>query len=96
MTNTLNVSSNGNEKPSIEQYLEKIRPYLGDMIDDLRISGIRNINLSMNINFISSKTAMKNVWYISKVITEESWLELIQMKLLNKFFNQFFIGIEQT
>ena len=60
MTNTLNVSSNGNEKPSIEQYLEKIRPYLGDMIDDLRISGIQNNNLSMNINFISSKTAMKN------------------------------------
>ena len=96
MTNTLNVSSNGNEKPSIEQYLEKIRPYLGDMIDDLRISGIQNNNLSMNINFISSKTAMKNTWYISKVITEESWLELIQMKLLNKFFNHFFIGIEQT
>ena len=60
MTNTLNVSSNGNEKPSIEQYLEKIIPYLGDMIDDLRISGIQNNNLSMNINFISSKTAMKN------------------------------------
>lgn len=31
--------SKGDENTSIEQCLEKIRPYLGNMIDDLRASG---------------------------------------------------------
>ena len=47
--------SKGNENTSIEQYLEKIRPYLGNTSDDLRPGGEWKIHLTIKINFISSK-----------------------------------------
>ena len=47
--------SKGNENTSIEQYLEKIRPYLGNTSDDLRPDGEWKIHLTIKINFISSK-----------------------------------------
>lgn len=35
----IEYNSKGNENTLIEQYLEKIKSYLGKMIDDLRVSG---------------------------------------------------------
>ena len=40
---------------SVEEYLEKIRPYLRDIINDLKQSGPWKIQLTTTINFISSK-----------------------------------------
>ena len=37
--NYIKYKSNGCQKLSTEQYLAKIRPYLGAMINDLRTSG---------------------------------------------------------
>ena len=39
----------------MEQYLEKIRPNLGNIMDDLRASGQQKIHLTMKINFMSLK-----------------------------------------
>ena len=44
--------SEGNEKLSIEQYLKNIRPYLHDMIDDLRTLGKEKTFLTMKLNFM--------------------------------------------
>ena len=43
------------EKVSIEQYFKKVKPYLGNNIDELIKSGEWKINLTMKINFMSSK-----------------------------------------
>ena len=39
----------------IEQYFEKIKPYLGVMIDELKKSGEWKIHLTMKVNFMPSK-----------------------------------------
>ena len=47
--------SNAHRKLSIEQYLDNIRSYLGDMIDDIRTFGECLIHLTMKMNFMLSK-----------------------------------------
>ena len=39
----------------MEQYLEKIRPYLGNMIGKLKKSGELKTELTVKVNFKSSK-----------------------------------------
>ena len=51
----IEYKSEGSEKLSIEQYFEKIKPYLDNMIDKLIKSGEWKINLTTKINFLSSK-----------------------------------------
>ena len=41
--------------PPIEEYLHKIRPYLSNMMNDLKEQGEWQIQLSITINFLSSK-----------------------------------------
>ena len=40
---------------SVEKYLDKIRPYLRDIINDLKQSDIWKIQLTITVNSISSK-----------------------------------------
>ena len=40
---------------SIEDYLDKIEPYLNDLIDDHKTQGEWKIQLTMAVNLISSK-----------------------------------------
>ena len=40
---------------SVEEYLDKIKPYLRGIINDLKQSDTWNIQLTTTINFISSK-----------------------------------------
>ena len=40
---------------SVEEYLDKTRPYSKDIINDLKKSGTWKIQLTITINFISSK-----------------------------------------
>ena len=49
--------SNGdrNKALSIEEYLDKIRPYIKDIINDLKKSDTGKLQLTIVINFISSK-----------------------------------------
>ena len=43
------------KKLSVEEYLDKIRPYLKDIINDLKQSDLWKIQFRMTINFILSK-----------------------------------------
>ena len=49
--------SNGdrNKTLSIQEYLNKVRPYLKDITNDLKKSNLSKTNLTIAINFISSK-----------------------------------------
>ena len=44
-----------NKTLSIEEYLNKVRPYLKDIITDLKKSDAWKIQLTIAINFMSSK-----------------------------------------
>ena len=44
-----------NKALSIEEYLDKIRPYIKDIINDLKKSDTGKLQLTIVINFISSK-----------------------------------------
>ena len=48
-------NSDRNKTPSIEEHLNKVRPYLKDIINDLKKSDAWKIQLTITINFISSK-----------------------------------------
>ena len=47
----IEYESSGSKNTSIEQYLEKIRPYSGNMIDDFRASGEWKIHLTIKVSF---------------------------------------------
>ena len=55
--NYIEYKSNGDKNKilSVEEYLDKIRPYLRDIVNDLKQSDIWKIQLTKTINFISSK-----------------------------------------
>ena len=71
--------SKGDENTSIEQCLEKIRPYLGNMIDDLRASGEWKIHITKKIiwqwQLASShqKTEARVSLCILRAITQTLW-----------------------
>ena len=55
---------------SVEEHLDKTRPYLKYLINDLKKSGTGNIQLTIAINFISSRDDNdKERVNIQKVIT---------------------------
>ena len=52
----------------IEEYLDKIRPYLSNIINDHKTRGEWKIQLTKATNFISSKILMKFVLCILRII----------------------------
>ena len=61
----IEYKSKGNRKTlSVEEYLNKIKPYLKDIIDDLKISDRQKLQLATSINFISSKKYDDKEWEI--------------------------------
>ena len=57
------IDSDRNITSSVEGYLNKIRPYLKDIIDNLKKSDIWKIQLTIAINFISSKDNHEHVMH---------------------------------
>ena len=55
--NYIKLESNGNRNKNLssEEYLNKLKSYLKDIIIDLQISGTWKIQLTIAINFISSE-----------------------------------------
>ena len=49
------ISGDRNKNLSVKEYLDKIKPYLRDMIINFKKSGTLKIHLTITINFISSK-----------------------------------------
>ena len=62
----IQYKSEGDEKLTMEQYLQKIRPYLHDVIGNLKTSGKWKIDPSMNITVMSSKDSGEKLLMHSK------------------------------
>ena len=81
------------KKLSIKQYLYKSMPYLRDIINDHKT--IRNeskewkIQITMHVNFISSKMQETLVLFLYRVITKKLGQVIKQMTLLKNFLNLF-------
>ena len=54
---------------SDKEYLDEIKPYLKDIINNLRQSDTRKILLAIAINFISSNDMMERMQCILRVVT---------------------------
>ena len=92
--NYLEYMSNGSNSLSFDEYLELIRPYLGDLINVYKTKGEWELQLPAEISFVSQKPGSdeKRVMYIRSVCeefmigseTEEITKKLI-MSLLQKY-----------
>ena len=66
---------------SVEEYLDKVRQYLKDIINGLKKSDTWKIQLAITINFISSKADNDEEHVMIKVIKQKSRLVMKQMKV---------------
>ena len=57
----------------MEKYVENIRPYLQDMIDDLKSSGEGKIYLTMKTNIVSTTGSLEYCQMQSKSDNSRSW-----------------------
>ena len=85
----------GNKTLSVEEYLNKTRSYLKDIINDLKKSNTRKIQLTIAINVISSKENDEKCAIPSNSDSIKIMINdmIKQMKLKKNFFNHFFLGI---
>ena len=69
----IEYKSNGNKDKtlSIQDYLDEIKPYLSDMLNDHKTQGEWKITITMAINLFSSKILKKLVLCIVPVIIEK-------------------------
>ena len=67
-SNYIEYESNGDKDKalSIEEYLDEITPYLNNFIDEHRIQGEWKIQLTLTINFFSSKDSEETCTMHSK------------------------------
>ena len=99
--NYIEYESNGdtNKALSIENYLNKIRPLLKDIINDLKKSFMWKIQLTIAVNFIFSKdTDEKHVMHSMsdniKIMNNDKADEFIE-ELFQSFFSRYQIWLEK-
>ena len=83
-------NSDRNKNVSVKEYLNVIKPYLKDMIIDLQISDMWKIQLTIAINFISSKDVDEQCVMHSKSENIEVMLYDDAYEVLIKFLSHFF------
>ena len=79
-------SGDGNIKLSVKEYLDKIKPYLRDIIINLQKSDTWKIQLTIAINFISSKDVDEERVMYSKSDNIEFMLYDNGNEVVNKLF----------
>ena len=67
----IEYKSKGDEQLSTKEYLEKFRPYLSDMIYNFRTSDKWKIQMTMKMNFTSSKNSDEKRFMHSKSVNKE-------------------------
>ena len=83
-------NSDRNKNVSVKQYINVIKPYLKDMIIDLQISDMWKIQLTIAINFISSKDVDEHCVIHSKSENIEIMPYDDAYEVLIKFLSHFF------
>ena len=93
--NFIEYESNGdrNKTLSVKEYLNIIRPYLKHITNNLKKSDTRKIQLTIAINFISSKDNDGERVMHSKSDNIEIMINDKADEVTEKFFNQFSLGI---
>ena len=98
--NYIKHESNGNRNKNLsnEEYLNKLKSYLKDIIIDLQISGTWKIQLTIAINFISSEDVNQEQTTHSKsdnieVVAYGDANEIIE-KPFDSLFSRYQIGLE--
>ena len=91
-------NSDRNKKPSTEEHLIKIRPHLKDIINNLKKSDTWKNQLTIKINFISSKDNDEERVMHSKrdnieIMTYDKADEVIE-EFLESFLKRYQIGLE--
>ena len=83
-------NSDRNKNVSVKEYLNVIKPYLKDMIIDLQISDTWKIQLTIAINFMSSKDVDEQCVIHSKSENIEVMPYDDAYEVLIKFLSHFF------
>ena len=83
-------NSDKNENLSVKEDLNKIKPYLRDMIIDLQKSDTWKVQLAIAIAFVSSKNIDEEQVMHSKSNNIEFMNSIMQIMLLMKFSSHFF------
>ena len=96
--NCIKYESNGDKNKTLspEEYLEEIKPYLKDSINNLKKSGTWEIQLSAEINSISSTDADEKHLMYSFIENIGNRLLIKQTKLSKNFMDYFFLNIKIT
>ena len=100
--NCIEYESSGdrNKTLSVEEYLNKIRPYLKDIMNNLKTSDTWKIQLTIAINFISSKGNDEECVMHSKSHNIEMMINDRADKVIEELFqsllSRYQIGLETT
>ena len=87
--NYIEYESNGDKDKmlSTEKYLDKIEPYLNNLIDDHKNQGEWKIQLTMAINFISSKYSNETPTIHRKSDNTEMMIDNERDEIIQELFN---------
>ena len=93
-------NSDRNKTISVEEYLNKIRPYLKDIINNLKKSDTWKIKLTITITFISSRDNDEGCVMHSKsdnieIMINDKASEVIE-ELFQSFLSRYQIGLERS
>ena len=90
-SNYIEYKSNGDKDKtlSIKDYLDEIKPYLNDIINDHKTQGEWKIKLTMKINFFSSKDSAETRTMYSLSDNMEVVMGIKTDKIIEDFFDSF-------
>ena len=90
-SNYIEYKSNGDKDKtlSIKDYLDEIKPYLNDIINDHKTQGEWKIKLTMKINFYSSKDSAETRTMYSPSDNMEVVMDIETDKIIEDFFDSF-------
>ena len=77
---------------SPKEYLDTIRPYLGDMIIDYKTQGEWKMQLTMSVNFISSKDSEE----ICNLHTRRNNIEIVMVNETDEIIDELFESFLQN
>ena len=87
MINTLDIKAKVMKIHKSNNCVEKIRSYLGNMVDNPRVSGECKIHLTMEINFMLSENYNKGQPIFSESVNIEIMIGSYKNKITNQSFS---------
>ena len=97
-SNYIEYKSGGNKDKtlSIKDYLDEIKPYLSDIINDHKTQGKWKIKLTMTVNFFSSKDSKETRTVYSPSDNIEVIIGIETDKIIEDLFDSFYKDIRKV